>query len=87
MTASSAARIRPTIACVLKSGGRYTAEWVHRLKRGGDLLHPRAEILASVRGDGDDAPARRSGQDPGAACARLRKSRSCGTHAVPLGDH
>ena len=24
----------PTIACVLKSGGRYTAEWVHRLKRG-----------------------------------------------------
>ena len=24
----------PTIACVLRSGGRYTAEWVHRLKRG-----------------------------------------------------
>lgn len=24
----------PTIACVLKSGGRYTAEWVQRLKRG-----------------------------------------------------
>jgi hypothetical protein len=26
--------VTPTIACVLRSGGRYTAEWVHRLKRG-----------------------------------------------------
>jgi hypothetical protein len=28
------APVTPTIACVLRSGGRYTAEWVHRLKRG-----------------------------------------------------